>query len=215
MTDSQQPQRPSDFACPYAAGSEFDQALRKAQDLLREGKLEPALSLLLELEKRYIQSVRLFDLLADVLLRSGRIKAGIRYKTLHEILRGTYKIAKEEMRVEGAIGSGLLFKPGASPTGEGPLEFLPDSSGEVTESGARQGLYPLTAAMGLEFMRQGHFRRAFEIFDELVRRHPDDQTLREARERALKKDRSKQVMELLQRWVARIEQMKAEQSPEP
>jgi tetratricopeptide (TPR) repeat protein len=214
MTDPQQPQRPGDFACPYSAGSEFDQALRQVQGLLQEGKLEPALDLLLELEKKYIQAVRLFDLLADVLLRSGQIKPGIRYKTLHEILRGTYKIAKEEMRVDGTIDSGLRFRPGASPTGEGAIEFVPVSSGEIAESGVRPGLYPLTAAMGLEFMRQGHFRRAFEIFDELVRRNPDDQALREARERALKKDRSKQVMELLQRWVARIEQMKSEQSLE-
>jgi tetratricopeptide (TPR) repeat protein len=214
MTDPQQPQPPSDFACPYSAGSEFDQALRNVQGLLKEGKLEPALDLLLELEKKYIQAVRLFDLLADVLLRSGHIKPGIRYKTLHEILRGTYKIAKEEVRVDATIGSGVPFRPGTYPTGEGALEFVPAASGEIAESGARQSLYPLTAAMGLEFMRQGHFRRAFEIFDELVRRNPDDEALREARERALKKDRSKQVMELLQRWVVRIEQMKAEQSLE-
>ena len=125
MTDPQQPQRPGDFACPYSADSEFDQALRQVQGLLQEGKLEPALDLLLELEKKYIQAVRLFDLLADVLLRSGQIKPGIRYKTLHEILRGTYKIAKEEMRVDGTIDSGLRFRPGASPTGEGAIEFVP------------------------------------------------------------------------------------------
>ena len=31
-----------------------------------------------------------------MLLRRGFVKDGIRYKTLHEILKGTFKIAKEE-----------------------------------------------------------------------------------------------------------------------
>ena len=41
-------------------------------------------------------AAKLFDLLGDALLRRGNIEEGLRYKTLHEVLKGTFKIATDE-----------------------------------------------------------------------------------------------------------------------
>ena len=51
----------------------------------------------------------------------------------------------------------------------------------------RRDFIPVTAAMGHELMRQGHFDRALEIFTLLAARHPEDQSLQEGKEEARKK----------------------------
>ena len=106
------------FSCPYSAGMEFEQVLRKAQALLSEADLEGALELLTHLEKKYVNAARLFDLLGDVLLRRGSIEEGIRYKTLHEILKGTFKIAAGNALKYGV--SELHELPGARPASTDP-----------------------------------------------------------------------------------------------
>jgi hypothetical protein len=63
--------------------------------------------------------------------------------------------------------------------------------------------------MGHEFIRQGHFDRALEIFTLLAARHPEDQSLQEAKEEARKKGRQNMVLEVLQRWLGNIERMKS------
>ncbi len=77
----------------------------------------------------------------------------------------------------------------------------------------KDSLYPVTAAMGMEFLRQGHFGRAVEIFDMLVERNPDDKVLREARERARRKMKEKKVLDTLQGWLGNAKFKKA-QEPE-
>ncbi len=73
---------------------------------------------------------------------------------------------------------------------------------------------PLTSAMGHEFMRQGHFDRALEIFTVLAARNPEDRSLNEAKEKARKKSRQSAILEVLQRWLGRIEQMKSSRPSE-
>jgi hypothetical protein len=89
-----------------------------------------------------------------------------------------------------------------------------ESAREDDLKGPGQGLYPVTAAMGLEFMRQGHFDRAAELFDELVRKHPEDESLREARDRARNRGREKKVVERLNGWLGNVKLMKLSQPSE-
>ena len=96
MSGTQSKDFSAEFSCPYSAGMDFEQAIAKARSLCASGDLEGAHELLSHLEKRFVRAARLFDLYGDVLLQRGFVKDGIRYKTLHEILKGTFKIAKEE-----------------------------------------------------------------------------------------------------------------------
>ena len=66
----------------------------------------------------------------------------------------------------------------------------------------------MTASMAEEFMRQGHFGRALEIFRALSERHPGDSYLQDALESAEKKNREKQLLGVFQRWLKNIETMK-------
>jgi tetratricopeptide (TPR) repeat protein len=199
---------------------EFEQVLRKAQALFRDANLEGALELLVRLEKKYVDATKLFDLLGDVLLRRGDIEQGIRYKTLHEILKGTFKIAAAE---SGASAKPTLqrspagrstFQGREAPAGFERLTGLHEAvvstfGAEDDVQAEREEFIPVTAAMGQEFMRQGHFDRAFEIFSLLLRKAPEDESLIEARERARKKSREKKLLSVLQKWLENIEQMKA------
>ena len=96
MTGTDTKDDASQFSCPYSAGAEFDHVLKKAETLLQNADLEEALDLLTVAEKRYVRAAKLFDLLGDALLRRGNIEEGLRYKTLHEVLKGTFKIATDE-----------------------------------------------------------------------------------------------------------------------
>jgi hypothetical protein len=208
----------SPFSCPYSAGAELDQVLKKAETLLQNADLEEALELLTVVEKRYVRAAKLFDLLGDVLLRCGNIEEGIRYKTLHEILRGTFKIATDEttcspgrsQRMGDSDYEALL---NARPTEGGVCSSLDAEVLAPCEIPGRRGkaadFIPVTAAMGHELMRQGHFDRASEIFALLAARHPEDPSLREAKEQARKKGRQTLVLDILQRWLGNIEQMKS------
>ena len=82
---------------------------------------------------------------------------------------------------------------------------------EEPESGEADFI-PVTAAMGQEFMRQGHFDRALEIFNLLVKRNPEDQSLIQTREKARKKSREKKLLGVLRKWLENIEQMKSGRS---
>jgi len=211
-----------EFACPYSAGVEFEQALSRARALFRDGDLEGALELLVHLEKKYVNAAKLFDLLGEVLLRLGNIGEGIRYKTLHEILKGTFRIAAAESTAYGqsAAQKQLAGHP-ACPVSEAAAR-APRTTRLVRKDGilgpeeevqaGEMDFIPVTAAMGQEFMRQGHFDKAFEIFRLLALKNPEDEALPQARERARKKSREKKVLSVLHRWLENIEQMKAGRS---
>jgi hypothetical protein len=68
--------------------------------------------------------------------------------------------------------------------------------------------------MGDELMRQGHYDRASEIFALLAARHPEDQSLQDAKEQARKKGRQTLVLDILQRWLGNIERMKSSHTSE-
>jgi tetratricopeptide (TPR) repeat protein len=219
MTASDTRDDASLFSCPYSAGGELEYLLKKAETLLQNADLEGALDLLMFAEKRYVRAAKLFDLLGDVLLRSGKIEEGIRYKTLYEVLKGTFKIAADEATCDAGRAPGateaelpsadLLRRPGRERLCA-PLDEEALSRCVGTERGMRTGNFiPVTAAMGHEFMRQGHFDRALDIFTVLSTRYPEDVSLLDAKERARKKNRQTMVLEVLQRWLGNIERMKS------
>jgi tetratricopeptide (TPR) repeat protein len=206
------------FSCPYSAGAEFDHVLEKAEALLQRAEVEEALNLLAGVEKSYVRAAKLFDLLGDALLRRGNTEEGLRYKTLHEVLKGTFKIATDEAVCSSGRGqstadsdyaSGLDVRPPeqevCAPTDEGALApcGIPEKKLKTSD------FIPVTAAMGHEFIRQGHFDRALEIFTLLAARHPEDQSLQEGKEEARKKGGQNLVLEVLQRWLGNIERMKS------
>lgn len=211
------------FSCPYSAGMEFEQVLRKAQALVSEADLEGALELLSHLEKKYVNAAKLFDLLGDVLLRRGSIEEGIRYKTLHEILKGTFKIAAGHAVSYGAseLHEPHGGRPASTVPDRSPVAFKPPtpekeaagiSMAEEEPGSGEADFIPVTAAMGQEFMRQGHFDRALEIFNLLMKKNPEDESLLQAREKARKKSREKKLLGVLRKWLENIEQMKSGRS---
>ena len=185
----------------HSSGGLFVNGLSRARHLIQNGDLNEALDLLLGLEARYVSAVDLFDLLGEVLLARGSVKEGIRYKTLYEVLRGTFQIAIDEASRDVLAESGLrssLFSDGIV-TGDTDLEI--------------DDFAPVTPAMGQEFVRQGHYEQAVRVFDKLVARSPGDVALREAREAAAKKDREKKLLGVFQRWLKNIEQTLEAQAP--
>ena len=103
MSESEESTSRVQFACPYSAGADFDEAIRKARALLARDEVEPALESLVMLEKKYIDAVEVFNLLGDAFLRIGKTKTGIRYKTLHEILKGAFRIAEAQSDPDAAL----------------------------------------------------------------------------------------------------------------
>jgi hypothetical protein len=193
--------------------------------MIKQGELEKSLDLLNDLERTYVRTVEVFNLLGDVLIRMGHLEDGIRYKSLFEILRGTFRIAGEERKQrksprgrhhipESYDIEALLGEKGPCPSASyqpvgGPPERPAGPEGEAVR---QEGPFPVTVAMADEFMRQGHFDRAAALFDTLAEKRPDDETLKLARERAHKKSREKRLLQLLQGWLRTIQEMKAELS---
>jgi tetratricopeptide (TPR) repeat protein len=220
MSEFEPQKTPGEFACPYSAGTDLDRALARAESLARGSDTEAALELLRHVERRYIDASRVFDLLGDVLLKRGEIERGVRYKTLHQILRGTFKIALEEAgppRSPREV-SDVPSQNVAGPVGEEAVPTEP-LRGPGPTSWTRQGVdtpekefIPITTAMAREFMRQGHYEKAFDIYNRLLAKSPDDEELTLSRERARQKGREKKLVGILNRWLANIDQIKTVKS---
>jgi len=226
MSETDARDRTPDSVGPDSASSDIEEALGKARALLETGDVEDCLVLLENLQPKYVRGIELFDLLGDVLLRRGNIEDGIRYKTLHEILKGTFRIVGEEKKAH-APGIPAVIHLGPSPTEEGESEATATEPGQVLatgvageEEGEAEGpvsavLFPMTAEMGHELMRQGHFSSALEIYETLLRTRPEDDTLKEAREKAHKKTVAQKLLGVLQGWLLNIEKMKAQLPTRP
>jgi hypothetical protein len=185
--------------------------------------MKGALGLLEGLEHQYVRAVRLFDVIGDVLLHQGKIKAGIRYKTLHEILKGAFQIAEQEKGIldEGLarVGAGPVPEPEEKPT---PQITQPPTAAQPVprvrmqrpepdlDMSLLEPVFPVTAEMAHEFMRQGHYDRALSIFNTLMEKRPADQELRAAMEKARRKSREKTVLAVLQGWLENIQRMRRE-----
>jgi hypothetical protein len=206
------------FICPYSVGLDFEQALAAAESFLQAGDLHGALQLLTGLEKRYVVAVKLFDLIGEIHIRLGMNESGVRYKSIHEVLRGTFKIAGEKRSAEGGYGGGETRR-GAELApltyGKGPVRrpaeptIIPEDVAHV-EPVTDDGLFPVTEGAADQFMRQGHFERAAEIFGKLLEQHPDSEQLKASRDEAVRRSQDKKVLGVLKGWLGNIEKMRGE-----
>jgi hypothetical protein len=192
-----------DQPCPYSSKTGFDQALESAQKLFEKSDTQGALEILGRMEKQYIRAARLFGLMGDILLQKGEADRGVKYKRLHEMLKSTFDIAtapctREQTAKPAAEDVSLHQSPQTAAESGAEFESLPE--------------FPLTAEMGRELMRQGHYKRAVEIFTKLSHSNPADRSLEEARDRAMKKNREKELLGVLQRWLGGVQQLKSGRS---
>jgi hypothetical protein len=184
----------------------LEEGLREAKALLKNNDLDRALKLLTRLESRFISGIELFDCLGDVLLRLGNRQEGAHYKTLYRVLQGTFAVAMKDVHWPWLAG-------GSAAVESEPLKKEPsggEHSGEWT--GGADEFLPMTAAMAHTFVLQGHIRRALEIYDGLLKQNPNDASVREARDQVLRKKQKQELLEVLHRWLANIEQIKSGQS---
>jgi tetratricopeptide (TPR) repeat protein len=218
MNDIKIKESAEEMLSSFSAGTDFEEALALGEQYLREKDPDRALAALIELEIRYVDAVKLFDLIGDALIMRGDSEAGVRYKTFHEVMKASFKTTlgqsarSEETAVEKTPVQEVSVAP-APPSRERPAEQRAPSPAAISRrSEPDDGLFPRTAAMGHEFMRQGHFDRAQEIFETLADKNPEDKSLREARDMAGKKSRERRLLGVFQRWLKNIETMKTEPS---
>jgi tetratricopeptide (TPR) repeat protein len=179
----------------------FERQLDHARNLLQNSDLEGAFRTLQDLESQYIAASGLFGLLGDVLIRKGDVEQGIHYKQLHQILNRTLQIARGAKTTQERIARQETSSYRVAPASE-------------EEFDADLVYTPLTAAMAHELMRQGHFDKAAKILDGLVEQNPDDESLREVRDRADKEVRENQLVRTLGGWLNNIKQIRASRSIE-
>jgi tetratricopeptide (TPR) repeat protein len=185
------------------ASSAIEQVLTVADELVANSNLDGALALLLALEQDYIHGVRLFDLLGDIFLKRGETQVGVRYKVLHEVLRGTFMIAMEEtVRNLESSNQEDAQRPSVR-------EFTLKSHGPG-ESPAYKEFMPATAAMGHELMRQGHYDQALQIFTVLLSKNPQDSGLKRAKDQAKKRLNEKRIVTVLQGWLGNLDKIKSD-----
>ncbi len=165
-----------------------------------------------KLEKRFLAGSRLFDLLGEVLVRQGKIEDGIRYRALYQELKRTLDAALEGDQAYQPR-SGTLRDRDLAPAQESPGRLNAETRGEPYHLGTVEPAFtPVTAAMGQELMKQGHFDRALAIFSVLVERSPGDEKLREVRDQARRRSRDQHTLRTLGHWLEKIDRMKAGRS---
>jgi hypothetical protein len=204
MSDSNSKDVFDDVPQKQAQTTDFEALLWKAEKLMKSSDLDGALEQLLFLQEKYVAATRLFDMLGDAYMRGLDFRQGVRYKTLYEVLTSTLNAQKLARPAEGEPGPGQLALVGTDQLGEQPDREEPEAMPAPTTH--------LTAAMGQELLRQGHFEKALQVFDRLLAKNPQDEALLEAREKARRKSRERRLMGVLERWLHNIEHMKSGRS---
>jgi tetratricopeptide (TPR) repeat protein len=189
---------------------EFEPGLRRASELLQENDLDSAFALLSKLEAGYLRGAEVFLLLGEVLRRLGQTSRATRYKMLYDILRANFGIIDEaESRTE--VREALEFHRAV----EAATSFLEDPLGSKAYSGEEdpdslEAIVPVTSAMAEQLMRQGHYKRAVEIYDRLLAKDPEDTGLMGAKDTAKKKAQEERVLGVFEIWLKNIQRMKGE-----
>jgi len=195
----------------------MEECLRRARSLLEENRVEEALEALKDLEQTYFSAAEVLDLMGQALLARGDVQAGVRYKTLHQILQGTFRMLSADMRDRAGL-TPILRTSGYAPSERAPAAS-PASSEEFPCSGPREAadwdsrqFLPETAATANALMRQRHYDRALEIIDRLVAKNPGDESLRQARDEARKKKGDRDLLNVMLHWLKNLEQLRAPRS---
>lgn len=162
--------------CSTSSEDDFERLLDEATRFYHNGDFEEALKILSCLEVRFGRYLRLLPLLGDVLMTVGEEHRGLRYKVLYGMLLGALNQMEDSSKIP--------ISPPRRLSG-GPLESrvaIPQGADEE-----QPAPIPPTISMGRLFMRQGHYEKALAIFEDLLVNSPDDDVLRELRDRAKKK----------------------------
>lgn len=200
----------SSFESECTGLSGFESELGRARELLRDNDLGAAFALLSRLEAGYLRGAEIFLLLAEVLHRLGQTSKATRYRTLYDVLKANFGIiVQAERRAE--MPEPLEF-PRAMDTS---FSFLGEPAGQQADNSEESetlldAFVPVTAAMAEEFVRQGHYKRAVEIYDRLLAQDPEDAALREAKDLAKKRAHEKRVLGFFDVWLKNIQRMKSE-----
>lgn len=182
---------------PYRVS--FSAGLKSAETLMKLKDWEGAIDLLSNLQAEYVKSVRVFDLMGDVLLKQGNTKEGVRFKTLHEVLRGTFKIVEEETSYAD-VSTADKDSVDSVKVSQVVIDRPTDEASDY---------FPLTESVAKECMRQGHFDKGVAVLTKLLRERPGDKALETALEEAREKQRGKQLLKIFQQWLKNIEEMKS------
>jgi uncharacterized protein HemY len=207
MSDTNPTEIGHDGATTQPQTTDFDVLLAQAERLLDSSDWEAALEQLLVLQEKYVAATRLFEMIGDAYMRRRDFEQGIRYKTLHEVLKSTLN-AQRLCRPQGRE------RAQASAPRAGEME-VSDESPKPQTPPVSPPITHCTSAMGHELFRQGHYEKALEIFDALLEKKPEDDALVEARDAARKKIRERRVLGVLEKWLSNIESMKSGRTREP
>lgn len=194
--------------------SEFEAGLRRARELLRQDDPNGAVALLGRLEAGYLRGAEVFLLLGEAFQRLGHTSRSTRYKTLYDILKANFGVLDHaESRVETRDD---VVSHGEAETSVSSSDALVRPKAALSEEDETplDAVVPLTTAMAEELARQGHYKRALEIYDRLLARDPEDATLLEAKGLAMRKAREKRVLGFFEVWLKNIERMKGELTEE-
>jgi hypothetical protein len=220
MSDTEPTEPTAEIGYPAASEDDFERVLGEATRLYRRAEFEGALKLLYCLEDRFGRHLRFMPLLGDVLMTMGEERRGLRYKVLHDVLTSALNVGWDKM-LEPSVGDAVPPVPqneGEEPGPEAPSKAAWRAASKELAEEAKDDAVPYTPptiSMGRLFMRQGHYDRALNTFQALLKASPEDSFLKELRDRAQKKDREKRLLGVLQKWAQTIDEMKSDPSGEP
>ncbi|MGC8907987.1 MAG: hypothetical protein ACP5M0_11185 [Desulfomonilaceae bacterium] len=201
---------------------EFFSELARARMLLEQGNIDACLNVLITLGADYRRGAQFVDLLGDAFLVKGDIHAGIRYKTLFEIL--TRVLDSVDKRAASLNETRERDRSSAASASFMPqfqslrIPSEPDDEGapEAHEPGFDSSSFmPVTLAMGKQFLAQGHFDLAIGVFERLRQRDPLDHEVNDLLNQAKASKKRKTALHVLQKWLKNVESLKAQREALP
>ncbi len=201
---------------------EFFSEITRAKMLLEQGNIDSCLDVLAALGADYRRGAQFVDLLADAFLEKGDVHDSIRYKTLFEILTKVLDSVDSHL----ASLSASRTHGGASASGDSSMRQLrsltiptaPEDEGMHQDHGSgfvSSDVLPVTLAMGKQFLAQGHFDLAIEVFERLQQRDPTDHDLNDLLNRAKAGKKRKTALFVLRKWLKNVENLRAQQEVLP
>ncbi len=170
--------------------------------------------ILLRLAGEYVRSAKIFLLLGNLKTNSGDVIQGERYRTLYDALKGTFEsvlgnavrppehwLSDRQLGVETGLGSLV----GVQQATHSPAR---DNIRDSTNLPGILDVAPVTVAMGRQFLKQGHFRKALNIFNKLLEQKPEDSDLLNLQDQTAKKVKETHVVNVLHHWLENIGRIK-------
>jgi hypothetical protein len=193
---------------------DFERQIEAAYALASSGQVEASEEILLQLAGEYVRAARIFLLLASLKTNLGNVVQGEKYRTLYDVLKGIFE------SVLGSTAEPLPERHLVSETGLGSFEAVRQGTSCIAERNTRDStnlpgildVAPVTVAMGRQFLKQGHFRKALNIFNKLLEQKPEDSDLLNLQDQAAIKVKETHVVNVLHHWLQNIGRIKNPES---